>query len=265
MDPGIFKTFVKMKKTFLNLINNQKQIKMKNSIIVLLAAFSVIAFASCEKVVGEGPVVTETRAVTGFRNISVSISGKVNYRIDPVYKIEIQAQQNILDILQTNKVGDELVIKFQDGKRVKDHEDILITVSAPFAESVNLSGSAQFDLVSQLTTANLNLRVSGSGNINVSQVALSDKLTATISGSGNITVANGAAKNENLRISGSGNINAGNVAAEKAITEISGSGNIQVNLSQSLDATISGSGSVFYRGNPLISTHISGSGKVQPF
>lgn len=238
---------------------------MKNIVIIAIALLSITMLNSCEKIVGEGPVVTETRAVTGFKDVSVSISGKVNYRIDPVYKVEIQAQQNILDILQTNKVGDELVIKFQDGKRVRSHEEILVTISAPFAGSVNLSGSAEFNLVNSLAADNLSLRVSGSGNINVVQAALTDKLKATISGSGNITVSGGSAKNESFKISGSGNINAGNVLAESAITEISGSGNMYVNLSQSLDATISGSGSVYYRGNPIITTHISGSGKVRPF
>jgi hypothetical protein len=238
---------------------------MKIINIILAAIFSAIIFTSCEKVIGEGPVVTETRDVTGFKTVSISISGKINYRIDPVYKIEIQAQQNILDILQTDKVGEDLVIKFQDGKRVKDHEDIIVTVGAPFADGVNVSGSAAFDLVNQLTTANLHLRVSGSGNINLSQITLAGKLTATISGSGSITIANGTAKNESLQISGSGNINAGDVIAEKATAVISGSGNMQVHLLQTLDASISGSGSVFFRGNPIITTHISGSGRVRPF
>ncbi|MEI9809825.1 MAG: head GIN domain-containing protein [Bacteroidota bacterium] len=254
-----------MSNILFNLISNQKSVKMRNSIIILLTALSMVVFTSCEKVVGEGPVVIETRVVTGFKSVAVSISGKVNYKIDPVYKVEIQAQQNILDILQTNKTGDELVIKFQDGKRVKNHEDIIVTISAPFAEGVNLSGSAEFDLINNLAADNLNLRVSGSGSINVFQATLTDKLTATISGSGNISVLNGAIKNESLKISGSGNIEAGNVLAEKAVTEISGSGHMKVNLSQNLDASISGSGSVYYRGNPIISTHISGSGKVTPF
>ncbi|MBL7738253.1 MAG: DUF2807 domain-containing protein [Chitinophagaceae bacterium] len=238
---------------------------MKNTVLVAVAFVSLLSLASCEKVVGEGPIVTETRTVTDFKSISVSISGKVNYKIDPVYKVELQAQQNILAILQTNKVGDELVIKFQDGKRVKSHEEILVTISAPFADAVNLSGSAEFNLVNAVTAQNLNLRLSGSGNINVLQADLADKLTATISGSGNITVSNGTVKNESLKISGSGNINVGNIAGEKGVTEISGSGNIQTRLSQTLNATISGSGSVFYRGNPVVTTHISGSGKVQPF
>lgn len=248
-----------------NLISNQKNVIMKNVILLALSAICVLSFTSCEKVVGEGPIVTETRAVAGFKRVGVSISGKVNYKIDPIYKVEVQAQQNILDILQTNKVGDELVIKFQDGKRVKAHEDIIVTISAPMAEGVNLSGSANIDLINPVAAPSLALRVSGSGNINVFQAAITDQLTATISGSGNINVSSGTARNENLTISGSGNIDFRDLAAEKVISKISGSGNIRVNCSQQLDATISGSGSVFYRGTPAVTTHISGSGKVMPY
>lgn len=238
---------------------------MKKTSIVLLAALSALFFSSCEKVVGEGPVVTQTRSVSGFKAVSVSISGRVNYKIDPVYKVEVQAQQNILDILETNKVGDELVIKIKDGKRVKSHEDITVTISAPFADMINLSGSGNFFMTGSLSAATCNLRVSGSGSINADHISLTDKLTATVSGSGDIKVASGLIKEQSLRISGSGKIDLAGVVSDKAVTEISGSGDMWVNLLQSLEARISGSGSVHYRGTPAITTHISGSGRVQPF
>lgn len=239
--------------------------KMKSAVIILLSVLSVLLFNSCKKVTGEGPIVSEIRPVSGFKSISVSISGKVNYRIDPVYKVEILAQQNILDILQTNLAGDELVIKFRDGKRAGAHEDIVVNVSAPFAERVQLNGSAEFSLANKILSDKLKLNVSGSGNINVAEAGISDLLTGVVSGSGNIIVADGSAKNADLTISGSGSIRAGNVVSEEAITTISGSGNMEVNPSKKLDATISGSGSVYYHGNPVISTRISGSGQVKPF
>lgn len=237
---------------------------MKKSVIILLVALSLI-YTSCEKIDGEGPVVTETRNVSNFKSISVSIPGTVNYKIDPVYKVEISAQQNILDVLQTSLVGDELVLKVKNGVSIKDHENIVVTISAPYANSINLSGSAEFTVLGTLTATDCAVRISGSGNINIPQIAVSNKLNATISGSGDIHISAGTAKEEDLRISGSGNIDFANVAADKATTQISGSGDMWVNLSQQLNATISGSGSVHYRGQPLISTQISGSGKVVPF
>lgn len=238
---------------------------MKNKTFIIAAVISLFAFSSCEKVTGEGPVITETRPVNGFKKISVSISGKVNYYISPDYSIQIQAQQNILDILQTNKVGDELVLKFQDGKRVRSHEDIIVNIHAPYAEGVNLSGSGEFNLWSMVRAEDMKLRISGSGNIFISDIDLSDELEANVSGSGNIIVNNGNTKRESLRISGSGNIRTANVFAETATTEISGSGDIELRAQKKIDATISGSGSVFYKGNPVILTKISGSGKVVPF
>lgn len=228
--------------------------------LVMLAAM----FSSCEKVVGEGPVLQQTRTVSNFSKVDVSISGKVNYTIDPVYKVEVIAQQNILEVLRTEKIGDELVIKFKNGVRVKSHEQIIVNVSSPSLKSVNLSGSAEFNLSGPLAEDHLSLRISGSGNINVQQLAIADKLTATISGSGNISVLAGTAKNEQLKISGSGSMNLSAVQAEKATAEISGSGDIKVKPLQTLSASISGSGSVYYLGNPVISSQVSGSGRVIP-
>jgi hypothetical protein len=237
---------------------------MKKLVLVLLPILSAIFLSSCEKVVGEGPIVTETRSVTNFKKISVNISGVINYSIGPVYKVELQAQQNILDILQTNLSGDELVLKVKEGKRLKTHEDIVINITAPYVQRINLSGSANLFVTGDVENNEMDLKVSGSGNIKIQKVAITEKLIATISGSGGIFIQSGTCKNEHLKISGSGKIDLADILSEKATTEISGSGDMLVNLSQSLNATISGSGSVLYKGNPVITTHISGSGKVQP-
>jgi hypothetical protein len=238
---------------------------MKKIIFMLFAAAGMLFFSSCEKVVGEGPLVTETRSLNNFKKVSSSISGNVIFQVDPVYKVEVEAQQNILDILETKLIGDELVIRIKDGKRVKSNTGITVTIHAPNCEAVYLSGSGNFLMTGLLNEQNLNLHVSGSGNIDLQNAAVVDKLTATISGSGNIEVRSGAAKNESLRINGSGRIALGDVVADKAITETSGSGEMRVKLLQSLDARISGSGSVFYRGTPAVTTHISGSGRVLPY
>jgi Putative auto-transporter adhesin, head GIN domain len=237
---------------------------MKNSISILFAAIGLLFFTSCEKVVGEGPMVTQLRSISGFKGVSVGISGQVNYKIDPVYKVELIGQQNILDVLETRLSGDELIVKIRDGKRVKSHEAIVVNISGPFANWVNLSGSAEFNLTGNLVATSLDLRVSGSGNIRVQQAVVSEQLKATISGSGNIAILAGTGKNENLRVSGSGNIDIANLVAERGVVEISGSGNTKVHLTQVLDASISGSGSVLYRGTPAVSTHVSGSGSVRP-
>ncbi|MET0392880.1 MAG: head GIN domain-containing protein [Chitinophagaceae bacterium] len=238
---------------------------MKNKVIAVLVLFSCIV-TSCtkERLVGEGPVVTETRSLSGFTGVSSGCSGRVNFRVDPVYKVEVTAQQNILDVLRTRVVNGVLDIDFKNNVNIRRHEDIVINVSAPSAGYFRLSGSGSIYTEGSMATNRLTLEVSGSGSMFLQQAVIAGKLDARISGSGSMTIAAGSAGNEELHISGSGNMDFSNLAAAQAETHISGSGDMKVNLSQSLDARISGSGSVYYKGNPLITTHISGSGKVKP-
>lgn len=238
---------------------------MKRSCIVLFAGL-IVFFTSCSKdtVWGEGPVVTETRAVINFNGVSAAIPGKINFAVDPVFKVEVTAQGNILQVLRTRVKDGVLEIDFPNDVKVRKHEDITVNISGPTVDYLRLSGSGNMNVTGNLITNLLGMHVSGSGNIAVQQAAIEDKINADISGSGNISIASGSAKNEELHISGSGNINISNVIAERAEIHISGSGDMKVNLSQFLDAHISGSGSVLYLGNPVISTHVSGSGSVKP-
>ena len=236
---------------------------MKKLLIMLAAAAALFNFSSCEKVKGVGPVQAETRAITGFSGVSAGISGKVNYIISPVYKVELIAQRNILDVLQTSVVGGHLLIKVKDGVWIKTDEDIVVNISSPNADYLRLSGSGSLSVTGPLTATDLDINVSGSGSITVQELTVSNKTDAAISGSGNIHLQAGTCANEKIRISGSGKCIADGVTATTAEVSISGSGDVQVKALQTLDATISGSGSVYYRGNPQISTHISGSGRVR--
>jgi hypothetical protein len=242
----------------------QKLNKMKKLFFMLAAAAALLTSSSCKKVVGEGDLQTETRNITDFSGVSASIGGKIYYKIDPVYKVEITAQRNILDVIEATKTSGHLLLKVKEGVRIKSNEEITVNISAPTADYLHLSGTGDLAVIGNINAVNLDMAISGTGNITVQSVSVTDKINANISGTGDITVQSGVAKNEDLRLSGSGKLFIDGVAAEKATTTISGSGDMQVNLSQALDATISGSGSVYYRGHPLISTSISGSGKVKP-
>src|SRR6187200_2593108 len=158
---------------------------MKKQFFMLAAAAALLTTSSCKKVVGEGDLQTETRNITDFSGVSASIGGKIYYKIDPVYKVEITAQQNILDVIQATKTNGHLLLKVKDGVRIKSNEEITVNISAPSADY---------------------LHVSGTGNIIVQSVAITDKIDANISGSGDITVQSGIAKNEDLRISGNGKL-----------------------------------------------------------
>lgn len=236
---------------------------MKTFSKLFVAITLLAAFASCKKIIGEGPAIKEDRLIGNFSSLASSISADVYYKQDPAYKLEVTAQQNILNVLETHIVGNELVIKFRNDIRVKSHERITVFVSSPTISSFRLSGSGNIISQDSIMAGEMSLTISGSGSIQL-QSLVANSLDANISGSGDISVLSGTLNTEKLRISGSGDINTINVPAYAATTATSGSGEISLNASHDLDVSISGSGSVFYKGNPEIKTRISGSGKVVP-
>ena len=230
-------------------------------ISVLLGTASMIVFTSCEKVVGEGILVSETRTTAPFNGIESEISGNVIYTQGNDYKVELTAQQNILNVMETPVLSGQLVVRFKNNVRVKSHEQITIKVTAPTITGIGLSGSGNVSVLSPLTGGNFSFRLSGSGDMSLPTITCNN-LETNISGSGSITIAGGTAATENFKISGSGDIDARNVLAKIVSTTTSGSGTLRLAASEKLDVKISGSGSVYYWGTPIVSTDISGSGRV---
>ena len=237
---------------------------MKKWNIALLAVMAIL-FTACEKVVGEGPVITETRDLANFNGVDLRMNAKVYFKQEPQYKVEVKAQDNILERLQTHVEAGNLIIKLRNDIRLGRHEEIVVNVSGPDLESLRVSGSGSIVTPSLIDADNgLEMDISGSGDIDMVDL-VSPSVDANISGSGDIRIQTGMVPNEKLRISGSGNINLANVLAKQVQTTTSGSGNTRVSVSEQLRVTISGSGNVYYKGQPTINTSISGSGKVLAF
>ena len=194
---------------------------MKQFHVVIFFALSVF-FCSCEKMEGEGPVVTETRPVANVSGVDLRVAADVYFKQDSVYKLEVSAQQNILDVMQTYISNGKLVVKFENDVRVRSHDPITVMISAPSLSSIRLSGSGNVNAMGKLSPAGMEIDISGSGDIFVAELNTS-WLDADISGSGNIKIGSGSATEEKLTISGSGNIDLTTVQAVKAKTKTSGS------------------------------------------
>lgn len=230
-------------------------------ITYVLSVLFILFLTSCEKVIGEGALTTETRSTADFTGIESEISGNIYYTQGADHKVELTAQQNILNVIETPVLGDRLVVRFKKFVRVRAHEQITIRITAPSLNSIGSSGAGNITVLSPLNSSQLSFRLSGSGNMQLPSVQCS-QMEANLSGSGNISISSGVATSELLRISGSGGIDARHVVSKSVTTHTSGSGTMWVQATDNLDVNISGSGSVYYWGNPGVTTSISGSGRV---
>lgn len=242
---------------------NEKLKTMNRSIVAVCAAFLLLTtLSSCEKIDGEGAVITQSRSVGAIQSVSLAMSADVYYTPGDVYSLTISGQENILHEILTLSEGDRLVVRVREGVVLGRHKPVTVRVTAPTMRGMNISGSGTIFATGPIDPEALNLVISGSGSIRLDSV-YARQISADISGSGSMNAAGGTTDLADTRISGSGTIDFRHIRSARVYTSTSGSGDTYVYADSLLEATISGSGSVWYRGTPELRTHISGSGTVR--
>lgn len=235
---------------------------MKKIVLLLSIAMLAVALQSCRKVSGSGPVVTESRSISGFKEIKSDLSGEVYITSGPVYKVSIEAQQNIIDVIETVLNDDRLTLRLKNNTSVKAEDKIIVRIESPDIRGLIVNGSGNMSANQGITASDLYMKVSGSGDIYLSGLSALT-LDANISGSGTIDIASGSLNTETLEISGSGDMDFQNLVSKDADVKISGSGSAKVQATDHLKVRITGSGNVYYRGNPAVDVSITGSGDLK--
>jgi hypothetical protein len=205
----------------------------------------------------------ETRKVSGFTGISLSISANIYLTQAAEFKVEIEGDADYLEKIETVVEGDILKIKtdnhfdfsFRD-KKVK------VYISMPLINSLKVSGSGDILAQTAIKTENLNIKISGSGNVKIENLSVKG-LDTDISGSGDLYFAGtDVAESASYSVSGSGDIDSQNLQCKKVEIRVSGSGGAKVWAVDELNARVSGSGDVYYKGRPIVDAKTSGSGGI---
>ncbi|MDW5550070.1 head GIN domain-containing protein [Methanosarcina sp.] len=227
--------------------------------ILLLAA--VVAESGCVEYGcerGSGNVEIITRSIEPFHSLDSRIPGNV-FIEQGDSSLKIEAEDNILPLLETNVENGVLVIRAKE--RICPQKTIKIYAGMEEVRSLSLSGSGDITGTMPISSENLDLTITGSGDIELETNTSS--LKSLISGSGDILLKGNASSHE-IDIGGSGNIDALELRTEVTRVSIRGSGNANVYADRKLDTNISGSGNVFYEGNPEeFNMQVSGSGEVK--
>ncbi|SHI29954.1 Putative auto-transporter adhesin, head GIN domain [Hymenobacter daecheongensis DSM 21074] len=212
-----------------------------------------------DRISGSGPVEAENRAVSAFNRVDLAIDGTVYLTQGTPASVRVEAQRNVLEVLQTSVSGEKLSIGF--GRvQVRRHEPIRVYITTPNLQAVAVAGSGELQGKEGWQVQDLDLALSGSGSIGFDNITARD-LDTDISGSGTVRLS-GAAHSHSVDLSGSGKVEAYGLRLQTADVRISGSGACYLTASEALRATISGSGNIYYRGRPAVTVRVSGSGRV---
>lgn len=227
---------------------------------VLATVCSACIFEMGKPVKGDGNVVTKTRQPGQFSRIQQKGSLDIEIVQGASHEVKIIAEDNIAEHIETEMEGGALVIRTEEGFRLKPTRDIQIVVTAPSLNGVESFGSGDIKSTTEISsTSQFNVDTRGSGNITLQVKA--PEVEAESTGSGNIELS-GSCTRLRLSTTGSGNLTADELSADEVVVDIRGSGNGRVFANKSLTVDVKGSGDVSYRGNPSIKTDIKGSGSV---
>ena len=214
-----------------------------------------------ETVRGSGNVKTEQRSVSGFSQIALAGVGRLEITQGDSESLEIEAEDNILAIIETKVEDGILLIKFKDKlTNIQPTKSIIYRVTLKELVGVQASGAGDF-AISALKTSALDVQISGAGNVVIDSLE-ADNLSATIAGAGNFEVKGGKVDTLKVDLPGLGAFRSPDMQVRQADLTITGAGSARLWVTDLLDVQLSGVGGVEYYGQPAVTKQITGLGAV---
>jgi hypothetical protein len=240
--------------------------KMKKRSIFLFLV-SLMFLSSCSSVPsefirGSGNVGTETRQLEPFHGVELNLPGDMEITLGDKESITIQAEDNLLPLIQTNVTGGILKVGLAPGTSINPTKALRFQLTAKALDALTTNSTGSINSPA-LSAEQFKASINSSGNIEL--VGLSAKsIQVVIESNGNVKINQGEVADQNIKISSSGNYNTPDLKSKTAKVTIDSSGDALIWVTDSLDVVINSSGSVKYYGNPAVKTQINSSGSVQP-
>ena len=226
----------------------------------LAACFIAASPSLAETVKGNGVLKSEVRAATGFTGVGVSLPAKVEVRLGAVESVTVEADENLLPLIETSVRNGSLQIKPVRRNLSIESRAIRVLVQARQIEQLDIGGSGSI-LAETLRGPRLKLAIGGSGSMDLRGIE-TDRVDVSVGGSGDVKLA-GTVRRFEASIAGSGEVEGPGLLADEAQITIAGSGAAQLGIRKLLDVTVAGSGAVRYFGDPVVKRTILGSGVIR--
>lgn len=231
---------------------------------------------------GSGVIKEESRALTNFSQLTLSLPATVTLSQGPTESLTITADDNILPLLSTRVVNNELLIEGDRNRGFSTTKEIRIRLTVKSLNSLKIKGSGDV-LSDQFKGDKLDIAIEGSGDVKFKEIR-ADQLRIAITGSGDVAIGNVESQSIESKIQGSGDIRfgalrAGQVSitlngsgdisaagsADKVAIEISGSGDVRARklIAREVDVRVAASGDADVHATEKITARVTGSGEIR--
>ena len=209
------------------------------SISAVSCSVGNLNFKSMSGIQGSGSAKRETRNVSGFEKIDASGAVNVEIVAGEDFKVEVEADDNLLQYVKTETSDDTLKIYSAD--KISPKTKLLVRISLPELTKLEVSG-ASGATATNIKGDSIELRASGASKIK----------------------AVGEIKDLNAEASGASTIEASNLIAENADVDSNGASALITAPINDLKAQASGASTVYYTGEPKnIKQDVSGASSIK--
>ena len=241
---------------------------MMKKIFILGALVSAFFITGCFNIgpclQGYGPVTNEVRGLADFTAVSNTFEYEVRVTQSDTFGVELEAQENLLNLIETYVSGSTLIVKTKNGHCINSAVPVVVYVSMPYIEEIRNTGSGRLS-ADRAEVADFEISNSGSGVISIDSVFASS-VSLKNTGSGKLYV--NASYPDEIEVSqtGSGLIDAGIIdrSLELSINH-TGSGKIFASIIDGLEVStrMTGSGLIMLDGHAeTADLSLSSSGKI---
>jgi Putative auto-transporter adhesin, head GIN domain len=186
---------------------------------------------------GSGVRKTEKRDLPAFTAIDTSGAFEVVVSCQKTASVEIEADDNLLPIVQTEVRGG--VLNVSTTKGYSSSGGIVLRIAVPDLASIKSTGAGKLN-VSGLKNEGFEIQSTGAATV----------------------VASGESKSVKIESTGAGTIDAHNLRVNNADVSVTGAASVDVYATDQLVVRVSGAGRVSYSGNPKVDKRMSGAGQV---
>lgn len=235
----------------------------KLAMVALSLMLGVVTLASSacmfgRGVDGNGNVKKETRSVSSFDAIKIGGAFEVHLSQGSSEGLVVEADENLLDIIESEVRGGTLVIDTKED--IRDADELNLYITFKDLEKMNLSGAVELKSDGKLKFDDLTIDGSGASEISLELEA--NRLECDFSGASEIELE-GKAKYCSIDNSGASELNAYDFVVGEYNIEISGAGDAKIHCTDVLKASISGAASIRYQGDPKVDSRVSGAGSIK--
>ncbi|WP_022821778.1 head GIN domain-containing protein [Hymenobacter norwichensis] len=217
------------------------------ALLSVLATTALVGLSACSS------VAQQQRSVGSFQMVKASGAINLYVRQGPTTKVEVDADQDVLESVKTEVRGNTLTI-YRDKNfsltQMLRSKTVKVYITTPQLAGIEVSGAS--DVKGETPISADDFRINASGASDVTLTLNAKSLTTNASGASDVRL-DGRVERQQVDISGSSDYRASDLRSRTASVQASGASDAYVYVDDELQAHSSGASDVHNKGRARVS------------